>query len=200
MPKNKTHITGILLAGGMSQRMGSEKGNIRIGNSFLYQYPLGILEGLCDEILISTCKASLFREKHMKVCDEVPGIGPLGGIFSCLKKSSSELNLVLSYDMPMVNQSLFRMLLSESMGYDMILPAMHEHRPEPTCGIYSRKLTGLMEEMISEKDFALNHLLMRSKSKMVRITKEMDFWLPELFLNINSKEDLKLIPAGFGRE
>ncbi len=165
MPENKTHITGILLAGGMSQRMGSEKGNIRIGNSFLYQYPLAVLEGLCDEILISTCNDGLFQERHRTVCDEVSGIGPLGGIFSCLKQSSSELNLVLSYDMPMVNQSLFRMLIGESKGYDMILPAMQEHRPEPTCGIYSKNLTGLMEEMISEKDFALNHLLGRGKEQ-----------------------------------
>lgn len=200
MPNIKTHITGILLAGGMSQRMGSEKGLIRIGSSLLYQYPMRVLEGLCDEILISTCNDASFPEKHLTVCDEVLGIGPLGGIYSCLKQSSSELNLVLSYDMPMVNQSLFRMLISESKGYDMILPAMYENRPEPTCGIYSKRLTGLMEDMISEKDFALNHMLRRGRSKIVPITKEMDFWLPELFLNINSKKDLKQIPAGFGRE
>ncbi len=199
MPDNKINITGILLAGGMSQRMGSEKGSIGIGNSFLYQYPLRVLEGLCDKILISTCKASLFTEKHPTVCDEVKGIGPLGGIYSCLKQSSTELNLVLSYDMPMVNQSLFKLLISESKGFDVVLPSLYENRPEPTCGIYSKGLTGLMEEMISEKDFALNHLLRRGRSKIVRITEEMDFWLPELFLNINNKEDLKRIPPDFGK-
>lgn len=198
MPNNKTLITGILLAGGMSQRMGSEKGSIRIGNSYLYQYPLAVLKGLCDEILISTCNDSLFREEHPTVCDEVKGIGPLGGIYSCLKKSSSELNLVLSYDMPMINQSLFSLLISESKGCDIVLPALGEDRPQPSCGIYRRSTAGLMEEMIAQKDFALNHMLKRSKNKIIRITKEMDCWRPDLFLNINSKEDLKHIPSGFG--
>ncbi|MEA3462539.1 MAG: molybdenum cofactor guanylyltransferase [Bacteroidota bacterium] len=199
MLSNNAKITGILLAGGMSQRMGSEKGNIRIGRSLLYQYPLRVLEELCDEILISTCKDVTFQGKHRTICDEVKGIGPLGGIYSCLKQSSSELNLVLSYDMPLVSPSLFRFLIGERMGYDIVLPAMHEKKPEPTCGIYSRSTTGFMEEMIVQKDFALHHMLKRCNNKIVRITREMDFWLPELFLNINSKEDLKRIPSGFGQ-
>ena len=62
-PKNK--ITGILLAGGMSQRMGKEKGIIRIGPKYLYQYGLEILENLCDEVLISTCKEGLFFENYL---------------------------------------------------------------------------------------------------------------------------------------
>ena len=199
MPAKKQKITGILLAGGMSRRMGSEKGTLRIGNSFLYQYPLSVLEELCDEVLVSTCDGSTLRVDHQKVCDEVKGIGPLGGIYSCLKRSPNELNLVLSYDMPLVNESLFRLLLSEIEDYDIVLPGMPEKRPEPLCGIYRKHTLATMEEMISNKDFAVNHLLTRCHSKIVPISNEMECWLPELFLNINSKEDLDRIPPGFGR-
>ena len=199
MPAKKQKITGILLAGGMSRRMGSEKGTLRIGSSLLFQYPLGVLEGLCDEILISTCEGSVLRVDHEKVCDEVKGIGPLGGIYSCLKRSPNELNLVLSYDMPLVNESLFRVLISEIGDYDIVLPGMQEGRPEPLCGIYRKNTTVAMEKMISNKDFAVNHLLTRCDSKIVPISEEMDCWIPGLFLNINSKEDLKRIPPGFGR-
>jgi len=199
MSVNSKNLTGILLAGGMSRRMGSEKGTLRIGNSLLYQYPLAVLEELCDEVLVSTCDGSALRADHQKVCDEVKGIGPLGGIYSCLKQSSSELNLVLSYDMPLVNESLFRLLISEIDDYDIVLPGMPEERPEPLCGIYRKHTSAAMEEMISNKDFAVNHLLTRCNSKIVPISKEMECWLPELFLNINSKEDLKRIPPGFGR-
>jgi molybdopterin-guanine dinucleotide biosynthesis protein A len=198
MPTNKLKITGILLAGGMSRRMGSEKGTLRIGSSLLFQYPLGVLEGLCDEILVSTCEGSVLRVDHQKVCDEVKGIGPLGGIYSCLKQSTNELNLVLSYDMPLVNESLFRFLISEVDDYDIVLPCMQGERPEPLCGIYRKHITAAMEEMISKKDFAVNHLLTRCDSKIVPISKEMECWLPDLFLNINSKEDLKRLPPDFG--
>ena len=178
--------------------MGSEKGKIRIGNSQLYQFPLAILEGLCDEILISTCKESLFREKHMKVCDEVKGIGPLGGIYSCLKKSSNEMNLVLSYDMPLVNESLFKLLLSEREEYEIVLPAMQGKRPEPLCGLYNKSITEVMGQMIKQQDFAVKHLLTRCNNKIVSISKKLECWLPDLFLNINSKEDLHRLPPGFG--
>lgn len=199
MQTNSLKITGILLAGGMSRRMGSEKGTLRIGKSLLYQYPLAILEKFCDEILVSTCDGSALRVDHKKICDEVKGIGPLGGIYSCLKKSSSKLNLVLSYDMPLVNESLFRLLISEREAYEIVLPAMQENRPEPLCGLYTKSATEVMEEMISNKDFAVNHLLTHCDSKIVPISKEMECWHPDLFLNINSKEDLKRIPPGFGK-
>lgn len=199
MHSNKLNICGILLAGGMSRRMGSEKGTLQIGSSVLFHYPLGVLEGLCDEILISTCEESILRVDHQKVCDEVKGIGPLGGIYSCLKQSSSELNLVLSYDMPLVNASLFRLLISEVDDHDIVLPGISEGRPEPLCGVYRRNTVSAMEDMISNNDFAVNHLLTRCHSKIVPITKDMECWQPELFLNINSKEDLKRIPPNFGK-
>lgn len=198
MSVNNQKVTGILLAGGRSRRMGCEKGTLRIGSSFLYQFPLGVLKGICDEILVSTCEGSVFQVDHQMVCDEVKGIGPLGGIYSCLKQSSTELNLVLSYDMPLVKESLFRLLISELGEYDIVLPGISKEKPEPLCGIYRKGTASIMEEMISKKDFAVNHLLSRCHSKIVPISGKMECWQPDLFLNINSKEDLKRIPAGFG--
>ena len=116
-----------------------------------------------------------------------------------MKQSSNELNLILSYDMPLVKEFLFGLLISEIDDYDIVLPGMPEARPEPLCGIYRKNTIATMEEMISNKDLAVNHLLTRCHSKIVPISKEMECWLPELFLNINSKEDLKRIPPGFGR-
>lgn len=198
MLKNNAKITGILLAGGMSRRMGTEKGMLKIGRRLLYEYPLEVLEGICDEVLISTCKDFAISVNHRMVCDEVKGIGPLGGIYSCLKQSSNELNLVLSYDMPLVNESLLRLLISEGEAFEIVLPSMHERRPEPLCGLYRRSITDAMKEMISQNDLAVNHLLTRCHSRIVPISEELECWHPDLFLNINSSEDLHRIPAGFG--
>jgi molybdopterin-guanine dinucleotide biosynthesis protein A len=192
-------ITGILLAGGMSRRMGREKGQLRIGNALLYQYPLAVLEKLCDEVLISTCNTS-FSETHRTICDEVKGIGPLGGIYSCLKQSSNELNLVLSYDMPMVNEALFRTLMDEQEDYDLVLPALNDGLPEPLCAVYTKKLTGKLKEMIAAEDYAVRHLRSKCKTKLVPVTRAMPCWHPDLFLNINSREDLEKLAPDFGTE
>jgi len=200
MHTSNTKITGILLAGGMSRRMGTEKGHLKIGNRLLYEYPLRVLERICDEVLVSTCNDSAFIIKHQMVCDEVKGIGPLGGIYSCLRLSSNALNLVVSYDMPLVNESLFRLLISERGTYDVVLPAMHEGRPEPLCGLYNKRITDVLTKMIARNDLAVNHLLTQCRSKILPVTKEMDCWSPDLFLNINTQEDLNRIPPGFGVE
>jgi len=61
-------LSGILLAGGRSSRMGKEKGILEYEGKALYQYALSILEELCDEIIISTCKHELYPEAFDKVC------------------------------------------------------------------------------------------------------------------------------------
>jgi len=180
--------------------MGTEKGILEMGDAPLYQHPLKVLELLCDEILISTCRASLFQVPYQKVCDEIKEIGPLGGIYSCLKQSSNHLNLVLSYDMPLVTESLFRLLIRKQDPYELVLPAMPGKQPEPLCGLYTKSILGAIGQMIEEQDFAVNHLLNHCQSRIVPVSEEMEGWKPNLFLNINSKEDFQHIPPGFGTE
>lgn len=81
-PHNK--ITGILLAGGESKRMRQDKGKIMIEGVYMFSNPLKILEALCDEILISRCDNNKLPVKYRHICDEIPGIGPLGGSIPAL--------------------------------------------------------------------------------------------------------------------
>ena len=100
--------------------------------------------------------------------------------------------------MPLATESLFRLLVSKRDQYDVVLPAMPEMLPEPLCGLYSRRIIEEIGQMIKQKDFAVNHLLIRCHSRIVPISKEMECWQADLFLNVNSKEDLHRLPPGFG--
>ena len=193
-------ISGILLAGGMSKRMGREKGILKVGERYLYQYPLGILESICDEILISTCKDFTLPVNHTMVCDEVTGLGPIGGIYTCIKRSSNDLNIILSYDLPLVNEGLLNHLIQESNAYDIVLPALQKERPEPLCGIYRKSVIGVLEDLIEENRYAVRYALPLVKSKTILVNDQMPFYLPDIFLNINNKSDLESLPAGFGNE
>jgi molybdopterin-guanine dinucleotide biosynthesis protein A len=183
-------ITGILLAGGKSTRMGRDKGNIKIGNQLLYQYPLKVLESLCENVFISTSSKSEYPDTHVLVCDDTPGIGPLGGIYTCLKKSDTDLNIVLSCDMPLVHQALFEYLLQGCMGYDVVVPALSGYKPEPLCGIYRSSVTGILARMISNKTYAVHEIFKLVKSKIVVISQAMPFYTPSMFMNINDSCDL----------
>ncbi len=200
MIDNELKITGILLAGGMSQRMGREKGILKIGNRHLFQYPLKVLEAVCDEILISTCNESTLPAGYPTVCDEVKGIGPIGGIYTCLKRSSNDLNIILSYDLPLVNEKLLRYLIQQRRSYDIVLPSLQKNRTEPLCGIYRKSVVGTLSDMIEKKEYAVHGIMRMAPSRTILINDQMSFWHPDLFLNINHEDDLKKLPSGFGNE
>ncbi|MCF8226742.1 MAG: molybdenum cofactor guanylyltransferase [Bacteroidales bacterium] len=191
MTHKVNHITGILLAGGKSTRMGTDKGTIDTGDKKLFQYPLKLLEATCDEILISTCRTSQDYKHYEQVCDEIYGIGPLGGIYTCLKRSASDINIVLSYDMPMLTQSLIIDLLGYSDAYELVLPALEKKDPEPLCGIYNKSLTGSIEKIISGGAYAVHKLIPMVKTRILTITASKDYFHPDLFMNVNSPADLE---------
>jgi len=187
---NTNTITGILLAGGKSKRMGTEKGMIPLGECMLYQYPLRVLESFTDTILISTCKPLEIPEKYEQVCDEIPGIGPMGGLYTCLKQSQSELNMVLPYDLPMVNSDLFRHLLRYTNDFDVVIPAAEPGKQEPLCGIYKKSALTAMKEMIDEENYAIHQLLPRVRSRVLVMDPSLPFYHEMLFSNVNTQADL----------
>lgn len=190
-------ITGILLAGGMSSRMGREKGSLVIGGHMMYQYPLKALEALCDEILISSSKPLPGKLPYPLIKDKINGIGPMAGIYSCLEHSSNDLNLVLSYDMPMVNKGLLSFLVEQSGECEMLVPAMQAGRPEPLCALYRKSMSTVFGSMIEKKEFAVHRALPLARSLVLHIQQDMPFYRPDLFLNINREEDLKSLPENF---
>lgn len=200
MNKSVQKITGILLAGGMSRRMGREKGSMVIGKRMMYEYPLSVLESVCDEILISSCQPLPSQHNHPTVCDKVKGIGPMGGIHTCLEHSSTDLNIVLSYDMPLVNEGLLQYLVARNQGWDIVVPAIRPNHLEPLCALYRKSTSNILEDLIKEKRYAVHQALSRATSLILNIQEDMPFYHPDLFLNINSMEDLERIPGNLVNE
>ena len=139
------------------------------------------------------------------VCDEVLGIGPMGGIYTCLNRSSNDLNIVLSYDMPLVNEGLLEHLIQESHihgshAHDIVVPALQENKPEPLCGIYRRRVAGVFRDLIGKKMYAVHRVLPLVNSKTILINDRMAFYHPDIFLNINQESDMKRLPTTFENE
>lgn len=191
-------VTGILLAGGMSRRMGREKGSLEMGGRMMYEYPLKALESVCDEILISSSSPLPGKLPYPLVPDKIKGIGPMAGIHACLDHSANDLNLVLSYDLPMIQGDLLSYLLEKRDSWDMVLPAMQADRPEPLCGLYRKSMQAKFTELIEEKQYAVHRVIPLVQALVLPIKKDLPFYHPNLFLNINRMEDLDKLPGDFG--
>jgi molybdenum cofactor guanylyltransferase len=78
-------ITGIILAGGQSSRMGTDKAMLQIDGKTLMERAIEICKPICHEILISSNNPKHENFGFTVIPDEIKNCGPMGGIYSCLK-------------------------------------------------------------------------------------------------------------------
>ena len=182
-----TSIGGIILAGGKSSRMGTDKGLIDFWGKKLISYAIDLLSPYCAEILISTNQPGYDKIGYNLVADEYSGCGPIGGLHAALSESSYEWNLVVSCDTPYLHPSLVEEMIKEKEGYEIVIP-IHEDGVEPLVALYHKSMAEFFEEKILKKEFKLQDIV---KERNVNYW-DVDFLLfkyPLLFQNFNSPRD-----------
>lgn len=181
-------ITGIILSGGQSTRMGTDKALLQLNGKTLLESALGICRPMCGDILISSNYPEHEKFGYKIIPDEIKYCGPLGGIYSCLKKSDTDWNFIISVDSAFVTQNFVEFLISEIGDFDAIIP-VHKNGKEPLIAMYHKNCISVIREKIELKDFKMQHLLNEINTQFV----EADIWkekYPEIFRNINRPEDL----------
>ncbi len=183
-------ITGIVLAGGKSSRIGTEKGLVKFRNKPLIEYSLNVLKLVADEIIISS-NSSVYDGFGFPVLkDEFPDSGPMGGIYTCLKASENKVNIVLSCDMPMVNAVFLNSLLAAADGFDAVVPWHEKKYFEPLCAVYRKNLLPVFEDFIQNKNFRIPDLFTAVNTNYLKIGKEFGID-PLIFFNINTLQQLE---------
>lgn len=181
-------ITGIILAGGLSSRMGRDKALIQLDKHLMIEKVIKLIHPFCDEIIISANKNKYHEFGYQIVKDKYKKIGPLGGIITCLNKSNTELNLIISCDTPNISKKTILKLLKESQNYDITLP-YHNDRYDPLIAVYNRNCLEKLELMAKSSSYKLQTIINNLNSNAIYFD-ESDK-IKEEFININSKKDLK---------
>jgi molybdenum cofactor guanylyltransferase len=183
-------ITGIILAGGKSSRIGSDKGLLELNGRKLVEIAIGNLSKLCGRILISANSEAYSHLGYEVIPDSYRDIGPMGGIYSTLSKSTTEYNLVLSVDLPFVNFGLLQYLTEKVLGYDAAVPWSGNEHYEPLCACYNRSILPRMEEYIGKGNFKLPDLFSVIRLNPLIIDEQLLFFESSLFFNLNTMDDL----------
>ena len=184
------NLTGIILAGGKSSRMGKDKGLVKYAGKAMIEYSLEICRQLCNEILISTANSDYAVYGYPLIEDEIQDIGPIGGIYASLKSAGNPKAIVLSCDTPFLKKELLELLVEKINEADMVVPYTGEQKMEPLCACYSKTLLSLMKEQIAEKDYKLHNLIDKAHSIKIKIDKRYEFYTENLFNNLNNPKDL----------
>lgn len=186
-------VTGIILAGGKSSRLGQNKGLAHFRSRPLVSYAIKTLEPICSEIIIS---ANNDLEEYQKfgleiITDELQNIGPMGGLVACLKKSTTRFNFVMACDTPFVNSDLFVYLLNNIENFQMAIPEHGDGMLEPLIGCYTTNILWYLEEAVKAGDYSLRGLMKKIRIKKVIIDPELPFFHENLFFNVNTPKELE---------
>ncbi len=189
-------VAGVVLAGGLSRRLGRDKAVERIsGDEPLIVRCIRRLAPVVDEVVVvvNTAErgARLPLPEGVKVAvDMYPDGGSLGGIFTGVSAIGREWGLVVACDMPFVSAELVGHMVGLRMGNDVVAPVL-EGRAEPTHALYSKACLPHMERRLQAGDLKITGFFDDVRVRYVG-EDEVDRFDPERlsFFNINTAADL----------
>jgi molybdopterin-guanine dinucleotide biosynthesis protein A len=185
-------ITGIILAGGKSARMGFDKGMAKLNGKPMVAWVIAALQGVCNHIIIISNTENYEQLGYPVYADLYKNAGPLGGIFTGLTHTSSEYNLVAACDMPFINTDIFNLLLKFASNHSIVVPSVNS-RFEPLCAFYHKDTRHKMEELLLQKIWKMQEVIREFTYKEIKV----EDLLPDthMFANINTPSELKQISA-----
>lgn len=186
----KKNIAGIILAGGKSKRMGVDKGFVLWKGKPFVQHSIIALKPLVSKMIIVSDHTEYDRLSYKRVKDSFPEAGPLSGLYSGLKESETELNLVLSCDVPLINSSVLEKLVaSYNEGIAAVVCAADD-KIMPLVALYHKDCYKVCEDLLENGERRMMRLL--DKLPITRYVL-LDDNEAKNVRNINSPKDLKVI-------
>ncbi len=190
----KHNLTGIILSGGKSFRMGENKAFIKIEGAPIIQRIQTLFERLFDEIIIVTHEKDLFSNLRAKIySDLIPHQGALGGLYTGLFFSSFPFSFCVACDMPFLNESVIKYLIKNIENSDIVIPKTRDGL-HPLHAIYSKKCIDPIKKMMDQGKYRIVDFYPMVK---VKIIDENEFVSldpnRESFINVNTPEELVLI-------
>ena len=169
-------MTAVVLAGGRGSRMKADKAGLAVAGRTLLEHVIAQLEPHFDEVLVSvspgqrivTVPASKETGPRV-VVDEMPGLGPLGGILSGLRAAANDACAVIACDIPDIDIPLLRSLAGAAAETEIAVPADPAERYEPLFAVYKRTVVPAVEALLRSGEKSVLPLYERCRTAVVRI-------------------------------
>ena len=183
-------MNGIVLAGGLSTRMGHDKAALPWGDSDLLNTVLERLAPVCRKlIVVSNLERKIALPGVQVVADHYKLCGPLGGMQAGLAASDADYNFIAACDMPYLNTAAVAYIRQAADGYDAAVPYIDGHY-NPLHGVYRQSCLPYIDSLLAEGNYRI--LNFYSQIKMRHITaEELRQFDPDLMTlsNANTPDD-----------
>ncbi|NMB73615.1 MAG: molybdenum cofactor guanylyltransferase [Myxococcales bacterium] len=178
--------TAVVLAGGLSRRMGRDKALLELGGRSLIERVAMTLSDNFAEVLLSVDRADRFPSlPYSKVADAVPGQGPLRGVVSALRAASYPLVFFATCDLENVPVFLVHRLLRAARGHQGAVLLNTDGWPEPLFSVLHRDCLPHLEGGLERGERRLARLFGALRLRYVPVPAQ------EPLLDLNTPEDYR---------
>jgi molybdopterin-guanine dinucleotide biosynthesis protein A len=183
---NPLPISGIILAGGRSTRMGSDKAMLDYGNGPIVQALIGQLIPWCAEVLVVSSRHAESQFGGARIVpDEREGMGPLMGILSGLEASERDRCFVIGCDIPHVSIEALMLLYDAVQDADVAALSVAKGHVEPLYAVYRRTVRTMARKLLDGGERRVQALLQSCNTATVTLPDSG--W----FANVNTPHDFR---------
>ncbi|MGC9518421.1 MAG: molybdenum cofactor guanylyltransferase [Desulfuromonadaceae bacterium] len=196
--------TGVILAGGLSRRMGYDKRTLHVGEKTLFEYVLMQMGALCPELLVIANDPEFFAPFDVQVVPDIYPGSSLGGLYTGLYHSPAEVVFASACDLPFFNLDLARVLLDSVHTMDASLIKTADGY-EPLFACYRKTCLPWMRTHLEQGNYRIQDLILKLEEHLnvrkidienLRHIADID----SAFVNVNHPGDLEQIGKMFAPE
>lgn len=189
---NDERLSGAILAGGQSTRMGENKAFVSVGGMPIIERVIAQVHPLVSELKVITNTPEAYEHLGLPLHrDILPGKASLGGLYTAIETAAADYTLVVSCDQPFLNPDLLRYLIDLRQGYDVVVPLNDEDYPQSMHAIYGKACAVPIRQRLEADRLKVIGFFPDVKVREVR-PEEIDHYDPQRwsFINVNTPEDL----------
>ncbi len=193
----KIKINGLILGGGASQRMGTDKCNISYKkDQSITRQMADVIRPFCKNIYFSCRSNQQLNDDISSISllyDSLLNVGPLGGMISAFEYSPSTAWLIIACDLPYIEKSTIETLFKNynPYNYATAFKSEYDNFPEPLCTLYSPKSLSRFYQLLATGEKCPRKMLINSSITMIKQLNT--HWLD----NANTPEEATIIKQNF---
>jgi len=183
-------VYAVILCGGQSRRFGRDKALLTLHGESLLEILARTLRSHFDDVFFVSDVRDKFHGVDIPyLVDEIPGQGPLGGIYTGLGVCRGDYCFVTACDTPFLGGDVIQALRNEIQGEDVIVPR-YQGLVEPLVGFYACRCRDGIRDVLQSGERQTRALLTKFRVRQVNLDDRFSAeYLRRVFWNINTAAD-----------
>ena len=193
------NVTGVILAGGKSRRMGEDKRFLHVGEATLLDRTVSVMAMLFPEVLIVIAQDSppLTVSGCTVYRDLIADRGSLGGLYTGLVQARNERIFVTACDMPFLNPDMIRWFVARDSSADIVMARLPDGL-QPLHAVYGKRVVPVLERMALSHELKIRNVASDPSLRVIVVSPsewgERDPHA-QSFRNVNTPADLEAARA-----